>query len=74
MNVSDNTILEYLKGQPEVHMKSGIIAPRLRHNENKLTHYFTGDQFVYISGEFSPPLHTTTTVDSNKCRVWDKAQ
>ena len=71
MDVSDNTILEFLKSQPGMHVKSGVLTSRLQDSENKLTHFFTGDRFKV---EFSPALQSSAIVEFNRCRVWHKAQ
>ena len=44
--VSNSDILEFLNDQPGIHVKSGVIFPRLRHSDNKLTPYCSGDRVV----------------------------
>ena len=73
-DVSDNAILEFLKDQPGISVKSGVMFSRIRDNENKLTPFCTGDRFVYARGNITNAIHTTALIDQNKCRVWNKTQ
>ena len=73
-DVSNNAILEFPKDQPGIHVKSGVIFSRIRDGDNILTPFCTGDRFVYVSGNYSHALHSTTIIDHNKCPVWHKAQ
>ena len=58
--VSNNAILEFLNDQPGIHVKSGIIFSRLRDSENKLTPYCSGDRFVYVRGNMSQAIQSST--------------
>ena len=74
LSVDDNEIIEYLNSQPGITVKSGVIAARIRDNNNKLTPFYSGDRFVYVNGLFSPALNNTGMIDNNKCRIWHKSQ
>ena len=74
LSVNDKEILEFLNDQPGIVVKSGVIASRIRDNENKLTPFYTGDRFVCVKGLFSPALHNIGLIDHNKCRIWHKSQ
>ena len=74
LSVNGKEILEFLNDQPGIVVKSGVIASRIRDNENKLTPFYTGDRFVYVKGLFSPALHNIELIDHNKCRIWHKSQ
>ena len=74
LNVSDNDILNFLNDQPDMQVKSKVIASRIRDYDNKLTPFYTGDRFVYVKGKFPRALPNNAMVNFNKCRVWHKSQ
>ena len=47
-SVNDEEIIKFLNNQPGIIVKSGVIAARIRDNENKLTPFYSGDKFVYV--------------------------
>ena len=57
--VSDQEILTYLRKQPGIIVKSGVISARFRDTQNKLTPFFSGDRFVFVKGNLTQALHTT---------------
>ena len=73
-HVSNEEIIDFLKDQPGIIVKSGIISARIRDNNNRLTSFYNGDRFVFVKGQFKPALHTSAIVDFNKCRIWHKSQ
>ena len=73
-DASDEEILKFLKQQPGIVMKSGVIKGRIRDKENRLTRFFSGDRLVYVKGRFTPALHTTAILGTHKCRIWHKSQ
>ena len=72
-DVSDNAIRGFLKDQPGISVKSGVMFSRIRNNENKLP-FCSGDRFVYARGNIANAIHTTALIEQNKCRVWHKTQ
>ena len=72
--VSDGEILKFLKTQPGITIKSGVIHARLRGYNSKLTQYFSGDRFVFIKGHSQRALHNMAVINYNRCRVWHKSQ
>ena len=51
-SVSDNELLDYLNNQPGIHVKTGMIAGRLRDKSNKLTQFLSGDvQLLHVFHE-----------------------
>ena len=72
--VNDSEILEFLKAQPGITIKSGVIHARLRGYNSKLTQYFSGDRFVFIKGHSKRVLHNMAVINYNRCRVWHKSQ
>ena len=72
--VSDQEILTYLRKQPGIIVKSGVISARFRDTQNKLTPFFSGDRFVFVKGNLTQALHTNTFIDFAKCRIWHKKQ
>ena len=67
LSVDNKEIFGFLNDQPGIVVKSGVIASRIRDNENKLTPFYTGDRFVYVKGLLSPALPNIGLIYHNKC-------
>ena len=72
--LKDDQILNFLKNQKGIIVKSGVIAGRLRDKNNKFTHYLSGDRIVYVKGKFSPVLPNFAHIDFTKCKIWHPSQ
>ena len=54
-DVNNNAIPEFLKDQPGIHVKSGVIFSRIRDGDSILTPFCTGDRYVYVRGTSRTP-------------------
>ena len=69
--VGDNAILEFLKDQPGISVKSGNIFCRIRDSYNLLSSFSTGDRYA----RWNVKKHALSRlIDHNKCRVWHEAE
>ena len=45
-DVNNAEIIDFLKNQPGIYVKSDVISARIRDNSNNLTQYYSGDRYV----------------------------
>ena len=74
LSMGDSDIIDFLNLQPGITVKSGIIAAKIRDENNKLTSFYSGDRFVYVKGKFTTALHTIGLINFHKCRIWHQSQ
>lgn len=72
--VANEDIVDYLKKQPGIQIKSGVQFAHFRDDQNKLSPYLSGDRFIYVKGNIKQALPDTITLDYNRCRVSHKTQ
>lgn len=74
LSVDNDTILNYLKDQPQVTLTSEIRYSRERTQEGKLTTYRNGDRFVYAIHPINPPLPETEIIGPHRVRLYHQSQ
>ena len=74
IGMSNADVLDFLRGQPGIIVKSPVIPARIRDHNQKLTQFLSGDRFVYVKGHFAPVLHSTGIIKQSKCRIYHNSQ
>ena len=66
--------MNYLRTQPQIHIRSDVITGKIRNANNELTEFLNGDRYVYVEAGFSPVLEQETTINGHTCRIWHSNQ
>ena len=71
---SDSYVMKYLRDQPQLIIRSNVVAGKIRNGNNELTDFLNGDRYVYVEQGFSPVLDQQAMIDGHMCRVWHPNQ
>ena len=66
---SSNLIYDFLDEHPQVEPVGGV-----KFSFSRNTEYANGDRFIYVRGEFTPPLEKTATLGEHRVRIWHASQ
>ena len=71
---NNSHIMNYLRTQPQIRIRSDVITGKIRNANNELTEFLNGDRYVYVEAGFSPVLEQETTINGHTCRIWHSNQ
>ena len=72
-DMGNDLIEQYLRDHPQIQVRSNIFYSRIRVN-NRNTNYRSGDRYVFVEANFSPPLPENTQIGHYNVRVWHRSQ
>ena len=74
-HVNDEDLLKYMYSLPDVSIQTKHIIPaRLRNETSELTPYLSGDEFLYIRGDFRRVSPSLISINNYKCCVLHHSQ
>ena len=71
---NNSHIMNYLRTQPQIRIRSDVITDKIRNANNELTEFLNGDRYVYVEAGFSPVLEQEATINGHTCGIWHTNQ